>query len=106
MFCPKCKGEFRDGIDVCPLCEVELTNMCKEDEPEKAVPCLLCTVTNEFEAEVIIAKLRAEGVYAFKKFNGADGYNRILLGRTVLGVDIIVEEKDFEKALEIVDKSN
>ena len=51
---------------------------------------------------MIIAKLKAEGIFAFKRFKGSDSYNRIVLGRTVLGVDIIVAESDFENAKEIV----
>ena len=109
MFCEKCKAEYRDGIKVCPVCNISLVDFTEEknetvfDPNEKA--CKLCSVADEFEAEIIISKLRSEGVYAYKKLKGIDGYNKILLGRTVLGVDIIVGEKSLEKAREIT-KSN
>ena len=25
-FCPKCKGEFRDGFTICPDCQIELVD--------------------------------------------------------------------------------
>lgn len=102
MFCPKCKAEYREGIYVCPECGVNLVDELKDDINHNETPCLVYVAANEFEADVIVAKLKAEGIYAFKRFKGTDSYNRIILGRTILGVEIIVGESDFESAKEII----
>lgn len=108
MFCPECKYEYRGGITVCPECGAELVETLAKPEPspefdpnERA--CILCTACDEFEADIIVAKLGAEGIYAYKKFQGSDSYNRIILGRTVLGVQIIVGSKSLAAAREILE---
>lgn len=108
MICPKCKYEYREGVILCPDCGAELVEECESEKnnspefnPNEEI-CILCSAANEFEADIIIAKLRAEGVYAAKKFKGIDGYNKIILGRTILGVEILVAKSLYDTALEII----
>ncbi len=105
MICPKCKAEYRDGYTFCPECDCPLTEALPHtDEPiiSNAAPVFLYEAADDFEAEVIIAKLKNEGIFAFKKYQGSDGYNKIFLGRTILGVCIYVSEDDLEKAEEVL----
>ena len=107
MFCPECKYEYCDGIEVCPDCGAALVEDLsaetekKEFNPDEEI-CKVYTAVDEFEAEVVIAKLRAEGIYAMKSFKSTDSYSRIILGRTILGVEIFVAESDLETAMEII----
>mgnify|MGYP002539646161 CR=1 FL=1 len=108
MICPKCHAEYREGFTHCPECDCDLVTkdqLSPEPEPRPhEEPCRLCEAVDEFEAEIIIAKLRSEGIYAFKQFRGSDSYNRILLGRTILGVDIYVAQSQLRAAQEIMDQ--
>ena len=105
MFCPKCKYEYRDNIELCPDCNEMLVEKLADEKiefnPDEKV-CVLITTADEFEADIIISKLRPEGIYACKQFRASDGYNRIVLGRTILGVDVLVAESDLENAAEII----
>lgn len=107
MICPNCKFKYREGFTTCPDCGSYLVEELSEEKCPEPRPSekekFLCSAVDEFEADIIIAKLGAEGVFALKKYRGSDSYNKILLGRTVLGVDVFVSESDYEEAKEIVD---
>ena len=106
MFCPKCKSVYRSGYTVCPECNCDLIDALDTDNAdntdENINPVLLCEAADDFEAEIILAKLKSENVYAFKKYRGSDSYNMIFLGRAILGVEIWVSDKDIEKANDIL----
>lgn len=107
MFCSKCKAEYREGIKMCPECGIELVPYLPEEKEEavivpdeKAVE--IYNAADDFEADIIIAKLKAEGIYAYKAYKGIDSYNKILLGRTLLGVKVFVGESHKEEAEDIL----
>lgn len=106
MLCPECGYEYREGYTVCPECHCALINPTSVSPGPEPRPLekeqWLCGAVDEFEAQLIIANLKAEGIYAFVKYRGSDSYNKILLGRTVLGVDIFVAESDYDTAKEIL----
>lgn len=103
MFCPKCKSEYRDGYDRCPECNCRLVeNLPEEQKYKTSEPSFLCEASDDFEAEIILAKLKSDGIYAFKRYRGSDGYNMILLGRAILGIDIFVSSADLKTAQEIL----
>ncbi len=108
MTCPNCNYDYREGITVCPECGTALVEKDLANEPTKnAYPrekaMCAAVAADEIEAEIMIAKLRVENIYAFKKFRGSDSYNRILLGRAILGVEIMVAASDLETAKEILE---
>ncbi len=105
MYCPKCKYEYRDGIELCPDCGCKLTE--KENDRKKIIDyksklCRIYTAADDFEADIIISKLESEGIFAMKKYKSTDGYNKILLGRTILGVEVFVADFDEEEALLVI----
>lgn len=104
MICPNCRAEYRDGYTRCAECGCALVEaLPPEDAPRPdETPAFLCEAADEFEADLLIAKLGAEGIYAFKRFQGSDSYNKILLGRTVLGVLLFVGKSDLQEAREIL----
>lgn len=109
MFCPKCKAEYRPGYTSCPECgcalvpELPPENSAPEPAPNPdEKPKLLYEAADEFEADLIVQKLQCYGIYAYKHLKGTDGYNKILLGRTVLGIQIFVGESDYQTAKEIL----
>lgn len=61
----------------------------------------LCGVSQEKEADVIVALLAQEGIPSFKKYPEAGGYLKVAYGLTA-GVDLYVPGALREKALELV----
>lgn len=106
MFCPNCKDEYREGYTHCAQCGCPLVeSLPARPEPVSDGdwnPVFLCEAADDFEAELMLAKLRAEGIYAMKRYRGSDGYAKIVLGRTLLGVEILVATENLREAREIL----
>jgi hypothetical protein len=71
MFCPKCEGEYRIGIEMCPTCEVALVEDLSERpaEPPAPMPARLASAmvdmigfVDEAEARSARVALRAANV--------------------------------------------
>ena len=64
-WCPKCKNEYRDGIDVCPDCDVELVDEQPEEEDEEYYepkPVVLMSVSDEEIGAKVVRYLRYNGL--------------------------------------------
>ncbi len=107
MFCPECGAEYRDGYTFCNDCNCKLVEnlfaTSVQPQVDRGEPVLLCVTADDFEAEIILSKLRGEGVFAQKRYRDTDSYNKIFMGKTILGVEIWVSALDFSNASEIID---
>ena len=103
-FCPKCRGEFQDWVDVCPDCGVELV---------EKLPTLPKTINNKLrndklvtiarfshpeEAYIIAARLESEGIHSSVTDEFAVTFNWAFSN----GVKVQVIESDAEEALRIL----
>jgi len=86
MFCPKCEGEYREGIEMCPTCEVALVEDLSERPPEPPAPMParlasamvdLIGFVDETEARGARATLRAANVPCELVIRDATGPSRV-----------------------------
>ena len=62
----------------------------------------IARVTNEFEADILISKLRAFGIPAFLSFPGESGAAKTMCGRSNLLIRIMAPETKADEAKEIL----
>lgn len=62
----------------------------------------IARVTNEFEADILISKLRAFGIPAFLSFPGESGAAKTMCGRSNLTIRIMAPETKADEAKEIL----
>lgn len=66
-WCPVCKNEYREGVDVCPDCEVELVDELPEDDEEEfrdPQPVVLMSVSDEGIGAKVVRYLKINGLYS------------------------------------------
>lgn len=61
-YCPKCRGEFREGIKVCGECSVSLVESLDDEENEIEELEAVCDVVQEENAYIIQGFLVNEGI--------------------------------------------
>lgn len=105
-WCPKCKTEFREGIEICSDCKTELVNKIKEEKIEYDKEIFLMCVAGEIEANGVESLLRAHDIPVLKKHKGAGGYLEIYMGMSKAGIDLFVPENLLEEARDIVEKTS
>ena len=63
----------------------------------------LCTVNESFEADLLMSKLRAEGIPSEKKYIGSAGYMEVVFGANTIGsIEIYVPQECLEDAVNII----
>lgn len=110
MLCPRCRGEFVEGIRVCPDCEVDLAHELAEiGEPNRKIDLVTVVETgNPFEIAVAESLLAEEKISYHKVGDaihdlfgagriGGLGYN-LITGP----VEIQVERSDLERARDVL----
>jgi Putative prokaryotic signal transducing protein len=103
MFCPTCESEYEPGITVCPddnaQLVVRLNPETSHDNSEaRFVP--LHTFGAPAEAEMINDILRQNGIRSVVQSGGLDALSP-LLSSVSDGAAVLVDERDYDRALEL-----
>jgi hypothetical protein len=106
-FCPNCRDEFRDEIEVCPDCGLELVGQRPHEVIYKSLPERLVTVADFYFSPLAYlgkAKLESEGVRSFifdEYIINVTWFYLIAIG----GVKLKVSEEDASEAIRILKES-
>ena len=73
--------------------------MSQEKNIRAMHPVKLTSVANEIEADLIINLLKIYHIPCLQKSIGTGGYMRVTMGFSIYGIDLYVDESDYEKAL-------
>jgi hypothetical protein len=103
MFCPVCESEYEEGVTRCAEHDAELVERLSPDTSHDAsearfVP--LHNVGSPAEAEMINDILRQNGVRTAVQSGGSDMFSP-LLSTSAPGAVVLVDERDYDRALEI-----
>jgi Putative prokaryotic signal transducing protein len=103
MFCPNCEAEYEPGITHCADDGTELVDRLT---PETGAPddsearfVMLHTMSSPAEAEMVNDILRQNGIRSVVQSGGADAFSPLLSQVSPGGV--LVDQRDFDRALEI-----
>lgn len=106
MFCPVCESEYGPGITRCADDDTELVerltpeNTLRDSSEARFVP--LHKLGSPAEAEMVNDILHQNEIRSVVKSGGHDAFSP-LLSATSEGAEIFVDERDFDRALEIYD---
>jgi hypothetical protein len=104
MFCPVCESEYEPGVTHCPDDNTELVerltaeNTLHDHSEARFVP--LHNVGSPAEAEMVNDLLVQNGIRSAVQSGGSDAFSP-LLSTTSPGAMVLVDERDFDRALEI-----
>lgn len=100
-FCPNCEAEYKEGITVCPDCNLELvaklTPENKVHDTSHGEPVALQTFTNSAEAEMVREVLDSNGIRSFVQ----GGDFAVIPSSFSQEVVVMVDERDLDRAVEI-----
>ena len=111
-YCPDCKTEYREGFTTCSDCGKQLVGgtPTENTNAENATPkqtasnemILLTLADDQFECDLICNMLRESGIPAVHKYQGADSYLHVYMGRTNENIQIYVPRSEYDTAKEII----
>ena len=104
MFCPVCESEYEAGVTRCPDDNTELVerltpeNTLRDHSDARFVP--LHNVGSPAEAEMVNDILLQNGIRSAVQSGSMDAFSP-LLSTTSPGAMVLVDERDFDRAMEI-----
>ena len=104
MFCPVCESEYEPGITTCPDDGSELVerltpeNAAQDHSEARFVP--LHNIGSPAEAEMVNDILSQNGIRSAVQSGGMDAFSP-LLSTTSPGAVVLVDERDYDRAMEI-----
>lgn len=100
-FCPNCEAEYREGIAVCPDCNVELVAELTPDnqvhDTSEGEPVPLQSFKTGAEAEMVSELLEQNGIRTFVE----GGDFAVIPSSFSQEVVVMVDERDLDRAIEI-----
>lgn len=103
MFCPVCEAEYEAGISQCPDDGAALVERLSPEagatDDSEARFVMLHTMPSAAEAEMVNDIRRQNGIRSVIQSGGADAFSPLLSQVSPGGV--LVDERDFDRALEI-----
>ena len=100
-FCPNCEAEYREGINICPDCSLELvaelTPQNKIHDTGEGEPVPLQSFKTGAEAEMVRELLDQNGIRSFVE----GGDFAVIPSSFSQEVVVMVDERDLDRAVEI-----
>ena len=100
-FCPNCEAEYREGISICPDCNVELVeNLTPENkvhDTSEGEPVPLQSFKTGSEAQMVRELLQQNGIRSFVQ----GGDFAVLPSSFSQEIVLMVDERDLPHAIEI-----
>jgi|SRR6185436_19640978 len=104
MFCPICESEYETGVTHCPDDDAQLVDALSLEtgsgDLSEASFVELHRLGSPAEAEMVNDLLTKNGIRAVVKSGGNDAFSA-LLSATSDGAVIFVDERDYDRALEL-----
>lgn len=104
MYCPVCEAEYQEGITECPDDNTALVERLTPEntlhDSSEASFVSLHSLGSPAEAEMVNDLLRQNDIRSVVKAGGADAFSP-LLSATDVGAEIFVDERDYDRAVEL-----